>query len=141
MAQTPRKGVPALDNGFAAQVESLWRDGNYEKVKHLADNRLAADPEDLVGLILQLEYATHYLKLDDVSKTAGKIIAIGSRTKTPRFSRLYPQFANTLNAIQEAVRSYSPEALEKDRKKVVLNGESLGCASVLQALEDDASKQ
>ena len=125
--------VGCMDNGFAAQVESLWRDGNYEKVKHLADNRLAADPEDLVGPILQLEYATHYLKLDDVSKTAGKIIAIGSRTKTPRFSRLYPQFANTLNAIQEAVRSYSPEALE--------NGESLGCASVLQALEDDASKQ
>jgi hypothetical protein len=95
----------------------------------------------LAGLLLLFEYAVEYLDLGEVSKAADKIIAVGSRAKTPRFSRLYPGLVFQLRAIQEAAKGYSPEALEKDRKKSGLKGKSLGCAYELRALEDDGLKQ
>lgn len=124
--------------GFAARVEGMWRAGDYAGVMDLARERLAADPNDLAGLLLKFEYESEYLQLDAAVQTAKDIIAVASRTETERFAQVRELVVQDARSALELLPQYPPEELAKDLPTVgLVTNKALPCGFALRALEAD----
>lgn len=126
------------EDGFSARVEKMWRAGDYAGVMALAQERLAADPNDLAGLLLKFEYESEFLQLDAAVQTAKDIIAVASRTETERFAQVRERVVQDARSALESLPQYPPEELAKDLPTVgLVTNKALPCGFALRALEAD----
>ena len=123
---------------FTDRVTDMWKAGDYAGVMEIARQRLANDPDDMPGLLLELEYEIEYLRLDSVTNTAACILQVAPRIQTPRFSEFRNLVTHVAEVAMWAATNYPPEQYAIDIQKVgTITNKTLGSAFALQALEDD----
>ncbi len=70
------QGVPT-ENNYSA-VTNDWHAGNYSNVLELADARLAANTNDLVGACIRAEYAICFQGLSEISNSVARMVEVCS---------------------------------------------------------------
>lgn len=129
--------VPVAATPWVDGMETSWRAGEYDKVLRIAEARLSKNSNDLAGLILVINYDLEYLDLTHLETSIDRAISVGEKVKSPHFATLYPRFVFELRAVKKAAIDYTPEELERDRKKSGMKDKDLGLVEELQALELD----
>lgn len=128
---------PPSATPWADSMEKSWRAGEYDKVLQIAHDRLSKDPNDLPGLILVINYDLNYLDLTPLESSIGQALSVSATVKTPHFAALSSQFVFVLRAEKTLIKNYTPQDLERDRKKSEIKGKGLGFLEELQAMELD----
>jgi hypothetical protein len=131
-AASPNRATPWTD-----AVDKAWRTGEFDKVLRIARDRLSENPSDLAGLILEINYDSEFLDLTRLERSIDQAISVAAKVKSPHFVALYPRFVFVLRAEKTAAMNYTPEELERDKKKSGSKGKDLGFVEELQALELD----
>jgi len=119
------------------QLDELWLSGQKIKILEIANNRLASDENDVLGLLLKLEYEIEFLELDKVEGTADKLFSVASQISAEEFANKIPRIELTVNRIRMAIPYYTPELLAEDLAKANIAGKPLGLREFIEALEKD----
>lgn len=123
---------------FAAQVEEMWRAGNYAGVMAIAQQRLAANTNDLPGLLLKHEYEVEFLQLDAATNTAAEIIRVAPQIESERFAEVRALVIQDAEAALELLPQYPPDELAADWLTVgTMTNNHLPSGYAIQALEED----
>lgn len=128
----------ARGQGFASQVEGMWRAGNYAGVLAIAQERLAADTNDLPGLLLKFEYESEYLQLSAATNTAAEILRVAPQIESVSFSAVRPVVMDDAQSALELMPNYPASEYAADLLKVgTITNKALPCDYAIQALEED----
>ena len=76
-------------NADYCTVTNLWWNGYKTNVLAIAESRLEANTNDIVGIVLKLEYDLSFTYLDDLTNSFPRALDVASRIRTPSFSALY----------------------------------------------------
>jgi len=128
----------AFGQSFTAQVEGMWRTGDHAGVLAIAQTRLAANTNDLPGLLLKCEYELEYLQLDAATNTAAEILRVAPQIETERFGEIRSWVVSDAQVLLDAIPQYPPDEYAADLARAgTITNKSLACGVVLQALEED----
>ena len=128
----------ALGQGFTAQVESMWRAGNYAGVQSIAQQRLSANTNDLPGLLLRFEYELEYLQIAAATNTAAEILRVAPSISTPRFAEIRAVVLEDAQYMMDTLPTYPPEEYASDLLKAgSVTNNPLDCDFAIRALEED----
>jgi len=122
---------------FSDYINQLWLDGKKEEVLNIVQQRLQQNPDDMIGLILKMEYELGYLLIDDAQQTMNRVLEVGKTIKTKNFSAIYPRLEANINILQDALPNYPPEELKKDKAKINISGKPMTFLKFIIALEKD----
>ena len=106
-------------------VTNLWWNGHKTEVLQIAEQRLAANSNDIVGLLLALEYDVEFINLQQISNSVKEVIESGSIISTPNFSRRYFHMKTDLEEFLDVVAIYPMDEYEADRAKAFLHGKRM----------------
>ena len=81
---------------FYNQVSQMWLAGQKAQVYSIATNRLAANTNDIAGLVLKMEYELAFVDLGNLTNTMQKVVSIGSSINTTNFAQIFPQLQGCL---------------------------------------------
>jgi hypothetical protein len=122
---------------FSDHVERLWFKGKFSDVSDISELLLQDDPNDIVGLILKMEYEIEFLMLNDAVKTIDEILLRSEGITTENFSKKLPLLQDDLTVAKELIPNYPAEELEKDREKVGITSKHFSLLPMLIAAEKD----
>lgn len=124
--------------GFTSQVEGMWRAGNYAGVLAIAQQRLAADTNDLPGLLLKFEYESEYLLLAAATNTAAEILRVAPLIESASFAAVRSVVLDDAHCAMDLMPNYPPAEYATDLLKAgSITNKALACDYALQALEED----
>ena len=105
--------LPSANNFHA--VTNDWYNGNFTNVYELAQIRLAANSNDVVGAYLMLDWHFRFSGNDVVSNSISRVIAASDRVQNPAFTNAYM-------TVRSACLSYRDELLplltDTDRQEI-----------------------
>ena len=67
-------------------VTNLWWNGPKTNLLALAEQRLAADTNDIVGIVLKTEYDISFSRASVLSNSFRRVLSVGAGVRTPAFS-------------------------------------------------------
>lgn len=116
----------------------MWAQGDKDGVLQIAQERLAANPDDIAGLLLELDYGLEFIQAERVTNAIERL-----QTAMPAFSG--PQFSALTNLLwldgevlrQVVTNAYSSEERAADLAKTNILGKRLVYLIPLEALEAD----
>ena len=108
-----------------ALVTNLWWNGYKTNVLQIAEQRLAINSNDIVGLILKLEYDVEFINLQLISNSVFSVAQCGRTISTPLFSQRLSQREEDLEEILDLVAIYPMEEYESDKAKAFLPGKRM----------------
>ena len=122
-----------------ASVTNLWWNGYKTNVLAIAESRLEANTNDIVGIVLKLEYDLSFSYLDDFTNNIQKAINIASHIHTPNFSATFDEFAESLTFLETFIREHplSESDLQRERAKGNITHKRMNLRYYLKALDDD----
>lgn len=125
-------------DSFATQVEEMWRAGNYAGVMAIAQQRLAANTNDLPGLLLKYEYEVECLQLNAAMNTATEIIRVAPQIESEHFAEVRALIVQDAQAALELLPQYPPDELAADLSTVgTVTNKHLPSVFAIRALEED----
>jgi hypothetical protein len=122
---------------FTENVSSLWFAGQKSNVLSIATNRLAANSNDIAGLILKMEYEIEFLDFDNVTNTMQQVLTQGVLITTTNFVECFPETCDTINDMLYVLPFYPTNQIAGDRLKGNIAGKRMSFKNEIQALEDD----
>ena len=108
----------AEDMSFFTNVTNLWYQGHKSNVLAIAEERLQANNDDAVGLLLRLEYDLEFLNVDRLSNSVLRVKSIFAPMEAQNLSFWKPILMETLDYlldIQTTTNFYA--TLDVDRAK------------------------
>ncbi len=131
---------PPVDN--FALVTNLWYQGYKTNVLAIAEQRLAANSNDLAGLVLKMEYDFSFLNFSSISNSMLAVIhavqAI-SNNNSHVSSHTY-EITNELSSVVLLLRDVdgpTPAGLEHDRAEALLVPETMTFEDYLKWIHED----
>ena len=124
-------------DGSVEELESLWFAGEFDQILAISDQRLERNSNDIVGLILKVEYESEFLLLDRIPETLDLILEHGEGVGGDQFEVEFNRFVKFVPFMKAALQLYPPEELAKDLGKVGRPGTRLSNILMLRALESD----
>ena len=131
---------PPVDN--FALVTNLWYQGYKTNVLAIAEQRLAANSNDLAGLVLKMEYDFSFLNFSNISNNMLAVVhavqAI-SNDNSHVFSNAH-EITNELTSVLLLLRDVyrpTPAEVEQDRAKAFLPHKRMTFEDYLKWLHDD----
>lgn len=135
-AQTNQPPVDAF-----VLVTNLWYQGYKTNVLAIAEQRLAANSNDLAGLVIKMEYDAEYMNTDCFSNNIFALqAAIGSIATNTFFFKEVSSLSNELTNMLEILATEfkpTPEEIENDRAKANIIHKPMTYEVPLKALHDD----
>ncbi len=122
---------------FTEQVSSLWYSGQKSNVLSIAEQRLQQNTNDIVGLILKMEYEIEFLQLNQATNTMERVLQVGSSITSCNFAVCYPKLAGSINHLKTMIPLYPPDELAADQGKWNISGKPLPSKDILKALQND----
>jgi hypothetical protein len=119
------------------EISKIWLYGNKIDVLNIANKRLQKTPNDIVGLLIKMEYELAFLQLDQAKDTIDKIIVVGTTIKTKNFSKNYTKFKNEILFIKDSMNNYPKDKFIADKKKGNIKGKPFPHMYILMALQED----
>ena len=126
---------------FYTNVTNLWYQGYKTNVLVIANTRLAANTNDIAGLILKAEYHLAFCEDSAISNAYLRVIQVGDTITTPNFVKCWQErggkqdYLDILDHIAE--RPLSPQQIQAERQKGFINEKPLPDAYLIEALLKD----
>lgn len=123
-----------------ALVTNLWWNGYKTNVLQIAEQRLAANSNDLAGLILKLEYDIAFMNTTALSNDVNAIEQVACLHSEEAFNTVKPLFSFALTNILDFLAyglNLSDEEILLERQKGFINAKPFQYEPVLNALHND----
>ena len=127
---------------FYTNVTNLWYQGYKTNVLAIANERLAANSNDIAGLILKAEYHVAFTEVAEISNAYLRVIQVADTVTTTNFVANWTMerggredYLRILDVVAEL--KLTPEQLEKERKKGFIKGKTLPDGYLIEALQKD----
>ena len=134
--------VALAQTNFYTNVTNLWYQGYKTNVLVIANARLAANSNDIAGLILKAEYHLEFCEGSAISNAYLRVIQVGDTITTPNFVKCWQEkglgkqdYLGILNYMAE--KPLSPQQIQTERQKGFINEKPLSDAYLIEALLQD----
>ena len=106
---------------FFTNITNLWFQGHKSNVLAIAEERLRANNDDAVGLLLRLEYDIEFLNVERLSNSVLRVKSVFAPIETQNLSFWKPVFMETLDYLLDVQTTTNFYArLDVDRAKAAL---------------------
>mgnify|MGYP000847810038 CR=1 FL=1 len=121
---------------FYDQVTRMWLNGQKQEVYCIATNRLAANSNDITGLVLKMEYELAFCDYN-LTNTLARVVAVGSYITSTNFASYFPLIQYSASNMPSFLASYSTNNLAEDRAKASITNKPMSNRRLLIVLEAD----
>jgi hypothetical protein len=135
-------GASLAQTNFYTNVTNLWYQGGVSKtnVLTIANARLAANSNDIAGLILKAEYHFAFLEVEAISNAYLRVIQIGDTITTTNFVKQYQRFSR--HAYLDLLDIFAEEPvtlqeIQEGKQKALINHKPFSSAEEIEALQKD----
>ena len=135
-------GTSHAQTNFYTNVTNLWYQGYKTNVLAIANERLAANSNDIAGLILKGGYHLAFTEVTEISNAYLRVIQVADTITTTNFAACWNKerwgrqdYLHILDVIVE--RKLTPQQIENDRKKGFIKGKRLPDSYLIEALQKD----
>jgi hypothetical protein len=133
--------VALAQTNFYSNVTNLWYQGYKTNVLAIANTRLAANTNDIAGLILKAEYHFAFLEVDNISNAYLRVIQVGDTITTTNFAKDWQDEISkeSILGILEnlAENPITPQEIQKEKPKAFLKYKRMTHDSLIEALQKD----
>jgi len=127
----------AESSTYFDNITNLWFTAQQTNVLILAEQRLAANTNDIAGVLMKASWDFAYADSSSLSNSLDRVVAVGQQTTTPAFTN---QFRFTAIDV-ERVKDFLAIETESDRAQVLQKATRPGrlphYVRELKALDDD----
>lgn len=116
---------------------NLWYTARFSNVLAIANQRLAANTNDIAGVLMKASWEFEFLEPTDISNTLRRVIQVGSMCHSPCFTNEFETTKIDARLLLEAFSLEPPEERAADRAKRGLPGKQPHFMEELKALDDD----
>ena len=119
MVAAVAKGVPSPNTYHG--VTNDWYNANFSNVLELAEARLAANSNDIVGVTLKLGYDVSFGDIATLSNSVARFIDVADTVCAPSFSNEYWAVRSEEIRFRDVfIPTLTPAAVEAERHKALL---------------------
>lgn len=122
---------------FSDRISELWMRGDKGEVVRIAEDRLDRDEDDLMALLLKLDYEVAFLKLEDLRMTIPRVEKRADSVTSPQFEKMKGLLRANLTALKEMIPQITKEIVEAERPKGDIVGKPMPSLEIIRALEAD----
>ena len=126
---------------FYTNVTNLWYQGYKTNVLAIANARLAANTNDIAGLILKAEYHFAFLEVEAISNAYLRVIQVGDTITTTNFVKDWQEGLGRQDIIEAldnfAENPVTPQEIQAEKHKAFINEKPLPNESLIEALQKD----
>jgi hypothetical protein len=134
-------GVGLAQTNFYENVTNLWYQGYKSNVLAIANARLAANSNDIAGLILKAEYHLEFSEESLLSNAYLRVIQRADTITTTNFAKCWQEEGGRqdyLDVLEDmAENPLTPQQIQEDRAKGFINEKPLIDAYLIEALQKD----
>lgn len=123
---------PTFDN-----FTNLWYTAQHSNALAMANQRLAANSNDVAGVLMKASWDFEFLEPTDLSNTLARVVLIGNTCHTPAFTKAFKITKADARCLLDAFALEPPEERIADRAKRGLPGKLPHYLEELKALDDD----
>jgi hypothetical protein len=126
---------------FYTNVTNLWYQGYKTNVLAIANARLAANSNDIAGLILKSEYHLAFCEDAAISNAYSRVMQVGDMIATTNFVKCWQEeggkqdYLDVLDYMAE--NPLTPQQIQEERVKGFINEKPLADAYLIEALQKD----
>ena len=118
-------------------VTNLWWEGPKTNILAIAEERLAANTNDIVGIVLKTEYDISFSPATVLSNSFRRVLAVGAEVDTPAFAAAYPRIAWNVSGMFVVLFRETPESFENERPKGFILHKEMDMKWAWDALHED----
>ena len=125
---------------FYTNVTNLWYQGHKSNVLEMANARLAANSNDIAGLILKAEYNFEFYEIGDISNAYLRVLQVGDTITTPNFVKRYQGFSREgiLGVLDDfSEEPVTVEEIQEGKRKALIKHKPFPQEKTLEALQKD----
>ena len=129
--------APSL--GDFTTVTNLWYEGHKSNVLAIAEQRLAANSNDLVGAIMMFDYDLEFSNECNYSNDVRRILSSTNNLPIGTFVNNIDLVTSTLNGFLDYLSSnpMTPVEIQKEKSKALIIHKPMSNEILLQWLHDD----
>ena len=134
--------VGLAQTNFYTNVTNLWYQGGEHRtnVLTIANARLAANTNDIAGLILKAEYHFEFLEASHISNAFLRVIQVGDTITTPNFVQRYQELSREriLAILDDLAEDPLTDAeIQREKHKALIPHKPLPSSRLIEALLQD----
>ena len=122
---------------YYATITNEWWQGRQTNVLAMAESRLAANTNDIAGLLMKASYDFDFADSPTLSNTLVRVLAAGTHVTTPAFTNAFRLTAIDIQWTFKTLSSETPAEHASDMLKVMGPGHPMAYSDELKALDDD----
>ena len=134
-------GAGLAQTNFYTNVTNLWYQGYKSNVLAIADTRLAANSNDIAGLILKAEYHFAFLEVEAISNAYLRVLQVGDTITTTNFVKEWQEDKSRERILwildDFAENPMTLQEIQAEKPKALINEKPLPDADLIEALQKD----
>ena len=129
--------ISAVASDYYTSVTNFWYQGQQTNVLALSEQRLAANTNDIAGLLMKASYDFDFSNATTLSNTLARILVVGDTITTPAFTNAFRLTRIDIRGTFKTLATETPEEHSSDMLKVMGAGHPMAYSDELKALDDD----
>jgi hypothetical protein len=134
-------GAGLTQTNFYTNVTNLWYQGYKSNVLNIANVRLAANSNDIAGLILKAEYHFAFLEVEAISNAYLRVLQVGDTITTTNFVKEWQEDKSRERILwildDFAENPMTLQEIQAEKPKALINEKPLPDADLIEALQKD----
>lgn len=122
---------------YYTNVTNEWWQGRQTNVLAMAESRLAANTNDIAGLLMKASYDFDFANSTTLSNTLMRVLAAGTHVTTPAFTNAFRLTSIDIQWTFKTLEAETPSEHTSDMLKVTGPGHPMAYSDELKALDDD----
>ena len=120
-----------------ATVTNLWWNGPKTNILAIAEERLAANENDIVGIVLKTEYDISFSRASVLSNSFRRVLSAGATVDTPAFELAYPKIAWNVSGAFLSLERYTDAVYDEEHHKGFTTHKEMNMKWAWEALRED----
>lgn len=121
----------------AEDLNQKWFIGEKDQVLKYAEARLKGNPADLIGLLVEWNYAISFMDVERIREVGPKLKRAVSEHDSPEFSKRKSWLISDVDVITKLLNDLSPELIESEGRKGLISGKPMDILRHISDLEKD----
>ena len=134
-------GASLAQTNFYTNVTNLWYQGgeNRTNVLTIANARLAANSNDIAGLILKANYNLEFLEIGTISNSYLRVIQVGDTITTTNFVKRWQGWQKNILWFLDIITEtpLTPQEIQEGKIKALIPHKPFPDADLIEALQKD----
>ncbi len=130
-------GSSSAQTDLYSTVTNLWWEGPKTNILAIAEERLAANTNDIVGIVLKTEYDISFSPATILSNSFRRVLAVGAEVDTPAFAAAYPRIAWNVSGAFISLERYTDAVYLEEHPKGFLTHKPMNMRWAWDALHED----